>query len=125
NLAVARKTAERKAREARTEAEKANTARAFLMSIFERSDANGQWGTMPARQILDDAERRFPREFKDQPELRAGLLGDIESVYTKLTANAPLAMILEVSGTVQLQSTRDPSRRAVPQTLLYAGDRLS
>jgi formylglycine-generating enzyme required for sulfatase activity len=46
-------------------------------------------------------------------------------VYDKLTATAPLAMILEASGTVQLQATRDPSRRALPQALLYAGDRLS
>jgi formylglycine-generating enzyme required for sulfatase activity len=46
-------------------------------------------------------------------------------VYDKITANAPLAMILEVRGTVQLQSTRDPNQRAVPQALLYTGDRLS
>ncbi len=48
----------------------------------------------------------------------------IDSAYAKMTANSPLAMILEVSGTVQLQSTRDVNRRAIPQTLLYAGDRL-
>jgi formylglycine-generating enzyme required for sulfatase activity len=46
-------------------------------------------------------------------------------VYAKITADAPLAMILETRGTVQLESTHDPQRRAVPQTLLYAGDRLS
>ena len=34
-------------------------------------------------------------------------------------------MILEASGTVQLHSTRDPNQRAVPQTLLYTGDRLT
>jgi formylglycine-generating enzyme required for sulfatase activity len=34
-------------------------------------------------------------------------------------------MILQSSGTVQLHPTRNPDSRAVPQTLLYAGDRLS
>jgi len=34
-------------------------------------------------------------------------------------------MLLEVRGPVQLQSTRDPNQRAIPQTLLYAGDHLT
>src|SRR5262249_55075855 len=97
----------------------------FLVSIFELSDANGQRGALTARQILDDAEKRVPKEFADQPELQAELLAAIEAVYAKMTANAPLAMILEGSGDVRLQSARDASPRAVPQTLLYAGDRLS
>ena len=80
---------------------------------------------MTARQILDDAEKRIPLEFKDQPELQAELMAAIETVYAKMTVNAPLAMILEVGGTVQLQSTRDAKQRTVPQTLLYAGDRLT
>jgi formylglycine-generating enzyme required for sulfatase activity len=42
-----------------------------------------------------------------------------------MTANAPLAMILEVRGRVHLQSTRHPNQQAAPQTLLYAGDRLT
>ena len=97
----------RREAEAQHEADKAKKARDFLVSIFELSDANGQRGTMTARQILDDAEKRIPKEFADQPELQAELLAAIETVYAKMTANAPLAMILEVSGTVQLQSTRD------------------
>lgn len=80
---------------------------------------------MTARQILDDAEKRIPTEFANQPELQEELLAAIETVYAKITANAPLAMILEVSGAVQLKSTRDANQRAVPQTLLYAGDRVS
>jgi formylglycine-generating enzyme required for sulfatase activity len=115
--------AEGQEKDARQEADKAIKARDFLVSIFELSDANGQRGTMTARQILDDAEKRIPLEFADQPELQAELRAAIETVYAKLTANAPLAMILEVSGTVQLQSTRN--QRAVPQALLFAGDRLS
>jgi formylglycine-generating enzyme required for sulfatase activity len=107
-----------KEKEARQEADKANKARAFLVSIFQRD-------TMTARQILDDAEQRVPREFADQPDLRDGLLADIDGVYAKMTANAPLAMILEARGAVQLHPSRGVNRRAVPQTLLYAGDRLS
>src|SRR5262249_37779613 len=48
----------------------------------------------------------------------------IDRVYAKITENAPLAMVLEVSGRVQLLSTRDAQRRPIPQVLLYAGDRL-
>ncbi|HYT89453.1 MAG TPA: bifunctional serine/threonine-protein kinase/formylglycine-generating enzyme family protein [Gemmataceae bacterium] len=117
--------AEGKEREARQEADKAKKARAFLVSIFEFSDAHGLRGTMTARQILDDAEKRIPEKFADQPELQKELLADVERVFAKITANAPLAMILEVSGTVQLQSTRNPNQRAVPRTLLYTGDCLT
>jgi formylglycine-generating enzyme required for sulfatase activity len=125
NLAVARKDAIGKAQEARQEADKATKARQFLVSIFELSDPNGQRGTMTARQILDDAEKRIPLEFGDQPELQTLLMADIESVYAKMTANAPLAMILRVRGAVELHPIREPDRKPVPQTLLYGGDRLS
>jgi formylglycine-generating enzyme required for sulfatase activity len=117
--------AQKKEKEAQQEAAKAKKARDFLVRIFELSDARGQRGTMTARQILDDAEKRIPQEFAEQPELQAELLAAIETVYAKITANAPLAMILETSGTVQLHSARFPKQRAVKQTLLYAGDRLS
>jgi formylglycine-generating enzyme required for sulfatase activity len=49
----------------------------------------------------------------------------IDRVYAKITENAPLAMILEAHGRVQLVSTRDAQQRPIPQALLYAGDRLS
>jgi len=138
SLVVARNDAENKSREAekqtgialgkeqeaRREADKARKARAFLVSIFNLSNANGQ-RNLTARQILDEAAKRIPEQFADQPELRDGLLADIETAYDELTARSPLAMILECSGTVQLHSTRDPKQRAVPQTLLHAGDRLS
>ena len=80
---------------------------------------------MTARQILEGAERSIPQEFADQPELRDKLLKKIGTVYDKITATAPLAMILEAGGAVQLQSTRDPNKRPIPQTLLYTGDRLT
>src|SRR5262249_41898164 len=131
NLVVARndaeekrKTAEEKEAEARKEAHKARKARDFLVSIFELSDARTQTSTLTPRQILDDAEKRIPRDFADQPELRAELQTAIDGVYAKIPQNAPLAMLLEVRGSVQLQSSRSPRPQPVPQALLYAGDRL-
>ena len=117
--------AEGKKKEAQKEADKAKKAQAFLESIFALSDASGQRGTLSARQILDDAEKRIPVDFADQPELRAELLASIEKVFAKITENAPLAMLLEVRGPVRLQSSRGANQRALPQALLYAGDRLS
>jgi formylglycine-generating enzyme required for sulfatase activity/tRNA A-37 threonylcarbamoyl transferase component Bud32 len=124
NLAIARSEALGKEHQARQEADKAKKARDFLVSIFELSDANGQRGTMTARQILDDAEKRIPQEFADQPELQTELMAAIESVYAKILANAPLAMVLQVRGGVELHSTRDAERKPVPQALLYSGDRV-
>ncbi len=117
--------AEAEKEKAQKEAAKAQKARAFLVSIFDRSDANRLGGAMTARQILDEAERRLPREFADQPGLRDELRGDVENLYARMTANVPLAMILESSGTVRLRANRKPPRRAVAQTLLYGGDRLT
>jgi formylglycine-generating enzyme required for sulfatase activity len=125
NLVAARNDADQKRQAAEQEADKATKARDFLVSIFELSDARTQTGTLTPRQILDDAERRIPRDFADQPELQAELQTAIDRVYAKITENAPLAMLLEVRGSVQLQSTRDPRPQPVPQALLYAGDRLS
>jgi serine/threonine protein kinase/formylglycine-generating enzyme required for sulfatase activity len=118
------KLADEQRKAAEAEAAKAKKARDFLVSLFELSDHNSQRGIMTARQLLDHAEQRIPNEFADQPESRAEVLAAIETAYAKMTANSPLAMILEVSGTVQLQSTRIVNRLALPQTLLYAGDRL-
>jgi formylglycine-generating enzyme required for sulfatase activity len=118
NLAIARNTAQR-------EADKANKARDFLVTIFELSDGKTQTSAMTPRQILDDAEKRIPKEFADQLELQTKLQRAIDRVYAKITENAPLAMILEAGGRVQLESTRDAQQLPVPQTLLYAGDRLT
>ncbi len=117
--------AQGKEKVAKDEAAKAERASNYLVSIFEFADANGQRGGMTARQILDDAEKSIPQEFADQPELRDKLLQKIGTVYDKITAASPLAMILEASGAVQLHSTRDANQRAVPQALLYTGDRLT
>ncbi len=140
SLVVARNEAENKSKEAekqQSEAEqqrgvalaekqqairegaKAKKAREFLVSIFERGS------TMTGRQILDDAENRIPTDFAGQPDLQKELQGEVDKAIAKITANAPLAMILESHGTVTLQSTRNPGQRAVVSTLLYAGDRLT
>ena len=79
---------------------------------------------MTPRQILDDAEKRIRRDFADQPELQTELQTAVDRVYAKITENVPLAMILEVRGTVRLQATRDRNQRAVPGAA-YAGDRLT
>jgi formylglycine-generating enzyme required for sulfatase activity len=110
---------------ARQEADKAKKARDFLVRIFELSDARTQTSALTPRQILDDAEKRIPKEFAGQPELQAELQTAIDRVYAKITENAPLAMILEARGRVRLLSTRDAQRRPIAQALLYAGDRLS
>jgi formylglycine-generating enzyme required for sulfatase activity len=124
NLAAARHDADEKRKAAEKEADKARKARDFLVSIFELSDARTQTSTLTPRQVLDDAYRRIPKEFADQPELQAELQAAIDRVYAKITENAPLAMILEARGRVQLVSTRDAQQRPIPQALLYAGDRL-
>jgi formylglycine-generating enzyme required for sulfatase activity len=111
--------------QAQREADKARKARDYLASIFELADARTQTSALTPRQILDDAEKHINRDFADQPELQSELQTAIDRVYAKITANAPLAMILEARGTVQLASTRDHQQRPVPQALLYMGDRLS
>jgi formylglycine-generating enzyme required for sulfatase activity/tRNA A-37 threonylcarbamoyl transferase component Bud32 len=125
NLVVARNDAEAKRQAAEKEADKARKARDFLVSIFELSDARTQTSALTPRQILDDAEKRIPKEFADQPELQTELRAAIDRVYAKITSDAPLAMILEARGSVQLESTHAPQRRPLPQTLLYAEDRVS
>jgi formylglycine-generating enzyme required for sulfatase activity len=117
--------AQGKEKQAKDEAAKAERASDYLVNIFKLADARGQQSTMTPRQILDEAEKDIPEKFADQPDLRDKLLKQIGDVYDTITAAAPLAMILEASGTVQLQSTRDPNQQPVPQTLLYTGDRLT
>jgi serine/threonine protein kinase/formylglycine-generating enzyme required for sulfatase activity len=117
--------AERQKQQALYEAAKAERASEYLVSIFELADGQDQGGTMTPRQILDAAEKDIPQKFADQPELRDKLLKQIGTLYDRMTAAAPLAMILESRGAVQLHSTRSPNQHSVPQTLLYTGDRLS
>jgi formylglycine-generating enzyme required for sulfatase activity len=116
--------AELREREAKDEAAKAHLVTEYMVSIFNLADATGRRSTT-LRQILDEAEKRIPRDFADQPELRDELMTRIGAVYDAMTADAPLAMVLEARGAVRLESGRNPNRRAVPQALLYTGDRLT
>jgi formylglycine-generating enzyme required for sulfatase activity/serine/threonine protein kinase len=111
--------------EALQQAEKAKKARAFLVSIFQISERDTQGGNLTARQILADAERRIPVEFADQPELRAELAAAVAGVKRGIGRQTPQAMILEVRGTVQLQSFTGVKKAAVPQALVNLDDRLS
>src|SRR5262249_19882284 len=65
------------------------------------------------------------KEFGDQPELRAELMTSIEQVKRVIGQRTPQAMLLEVRGTVQLQSATGKTKAAVPQVLLNLDDRLS
>jgi formylglycine-generating enzyme required for sulfatase activity len=117
--------AEGKEKEARQEATKAKRARDFLISIFRISERDIQAGNITARQILNDAEKRIPLEFADQPELRAELLAAIEDVNRSLGRTIPAAMILEARGAVHLQSASGVKKPAAPQALLFPDDRLT
>ena len=77
-----------------------------------------------AREILGEADKRIRREFAEQPELQEELLTVIEEVYNKIDLVAPAAMILEARGSVQLHAIRGLKQPAVPQLLLFPGDRL-
>jgi formylglycine-generating enzyme required for sulfatase activity len=102
----------------RTKAEK---AREFLASIFRISET----GNVTAKHILASAEKRIPVEFADQPELREELLAAIAKVRRGIARRIPRAMILEMSGTVQLKSAAGANKKAEPQTLVNLDDRLS
>jgi serine/threonine protein kinase/formylglycine-generating enzyme required for sulfatase activity len=129
-LDLARSDAEAKRKDAEKEAEKTKKACEILVSIFELPDATDR-RDIKVRQILDDAERTIPVLFPNHPELRNRVMANVERLLANQTVDpdAPLAMILESSGSVKLQPTQVPGRRPeprpVPQTLLYAGDRLS
>lgn len=112
-------------REAIQEAEKAKKARDFLVSIFQISERDVRGGSVTARQILADAEKRIPAEFADQPELRGELIAAIGRVKRGIARRVPQAMILEASGAVQLRSADGATKAAVPQTLVNLDDRLT
>ena len=117
--------AEGKTNEARQQAAKAKTARDFLVSIFKIAETNIAGGNVTAREILKVAEERIRREFADQPELQQELLAAIGEINHTIALTVPRAMILEVSGTVQLHSAKGVAKPAVPQAMLQLEDRLT
>ena len=113
--------AEQQKRHAQEETEKLKRTSDFLITTLAQADENDE----NIVQVLEATEKRMQEQFADQPELQARLQEAIVKADAKIHPNLPLAMILEVSGEVQLQSTRDAQQRPVPQALLYGGDRLS
>jgi formylglycine-generating enzyme required for sulfatase activity len=117
--------AERQKAEALRETAKAKKARDFLASMFRFSEADIEAGDITGRGILATAEQRIPEEFADQPQLRDELLAGIRRARDSEAQKTPYAMILDVRGTINLHSVSGLKHQAVPQTLLYSGDRLS
>jgi formylglycine-generating enzyme required for sulfatase activity len=125
NLVAARADADQKRKTAEQEADKAQKARDFLVSIFRVAETDVRGGNITARQILADAEKRTPEEFADQPELRAELEKAIGRVKRGIARRVPHAMILEVRGRVTLHSHQGQEKRVTPQALVNLDDRLS
>ncbi len=70
---------------AEQEAGNARRAAAMVMDLFRLSDPNQTLGdTITAREVLDRGTERVLREFGDQPELQAGLLGETARIYANL-----------------------------------------
>jgi formylglycine-generating enzyme required for sulfatase activity len=107
------------------EADKARKARDFLVGIFQLAERDVKGGNVTVREMLADAEKTIPVEFADQPELRVELMKAIGEVKRGLGRRTPQAMILEVRGTVQLQSAAGVQKAAVPQALVNLDDRLT
>jgi serine/threonine protein kinase/formylglycine-generating enzyme required for sulfatase activity len=111
--------------EARQEAEKAEKARDFLVSIFRKAEKDEKGGNVTARQLLEEAETRIPVQFADQPELRGDLVSAVATVKRGIGRHTPQAMILAVRGDVRLQSAAGVPKAVVPQALLNLDDRLA
>jgi serine/threonine protein kinase/formylglycine-generating enzyme required for sulfatase activity len=107
------------------EADKAMKARNFLVRIFQKAETDVKGGNVTIRQLIAEAEGRIPVEFADQPELRAELVTAISDVKRGIARRAPQAMILEVRGSVLLQSATGKPKKAVPQALVNLDDRLT
>ena len=72
-------------RVARQEAETARRTSEFMVELFQVSDPGEARGnTVTAREILDKGADRIRRELKDQPTVRARLMGTMGSVYRGL-----------------------------------------
>lgn len=113
-----------RANEALHEAVKAKKERDFLVSIFQTAEID-PGGDITARQILAQAQQRIPEEFADQPELRGELVELIRKAQRGIAQRVPQGMILEVRGTVQLQSASGARLAPVPQALVHLDDRVT
>jgi formylglycine-generating enzyme required for sulfatase activity len=119
-----RKDAVAQKQEAQREAARAKAVRDFVVNIFQSSDPGAKRRTINFRDILAAADLRIQRDFAEQPELQKELQTVIDDVYDKMGFLAPAAMILQARGAVQLHAARGMNQPAVPQLLLFPGDRL-
>jgi serine/threonine protein kinase/tetratricopeptide (TPR) repeat protein len=85
---TARKAEELASREAERANQEAHTARrtaGFLTGLFEVVDPGEARGnTVTAREILDRGAKRIDSELREQPEVRASLMGTMGVVYSRL-----------------------------------------
>jgi serine/threonine-protein kinase len=77
--------ADRQRQRAEQEADKAARVAALMLDLFRLSDPTESLGdTITARQVLDRGTERIEREFGDQPDVQASMLGEVARVYTNL-----------------------------------------
>jgi formylglycine-generating enzyme required for sulfatase activity len=96
----------------------------YLKGVFQPTEtAAGR--NLTLGQALASADRRIETEFADQPELREELLVVIREMKRAVGRRTPLAMILDVHGTVQWQSATGAAKAAVPQSLVNLDDRFT
>ncbi|MEZ5314128.1 MAG: serine/threonine-protein kinase [Thermoanaerobaculia bacterium] len=70
---------------ARTEAQRAERVKRFLVSVFEQADPTRTMGAeMPARQILGEGAQRLEHELADEPEVRAELFDTVSRIQSSL-----------------------------------------
>lgn len=82
---------------AEQQAQRATAAKDFLISIFDsnRIDATESLRTATAEQLLQRGAERIGLELKDQPELRAELLGVIGNLYSGMELAGPAIPLLQ------------------------------
>jgi formylglycine-generating enzyme required for sulfatase activity len=111
--------------DAERQADKATKARDFLVGIFQLAETDVKGGNVTVRELLAEAETRIPTEFADQPDLRADLVSTLAKVKRGMARQVPQAMLLQVRGTVHVQSASGVPKAAAPQALVNLDDRLS
>jgi formylglycine-generating enzyme required for sulfatase activity len=113
--------ANKSAEEAKENAKNKTKVVEYLKRVFQPTETI-EGGNLTLGQALTGADKRIESEFADQPELREELLAVIREMKRGVGRRTPQAMILEVHGTVQLQSAAGTPREAVPQALVNLDD---
>ncbi len=126
---MARAEADRQRFRAEQEARTATETTEFLVSLFEVVDPGESRGnTITAREILDRGAEKIDRELRDQPTVRANLLGTMGRVYTGLglyaQATSLLDSALEASGGMNARTPASEIRTliALAAALFLKGD---